>query len=142
MDTFALIVVGYCALGFGCLWLSVWLAARRIRRLVFRAAIHAAIFSVWFSPGAVAGQGGAVPAPLWISFVGELSQYHNAAVEDAERRHDFPNQDPPDRLPLQFWWYSIGIELMIFVIVWVLAFLVTLGLGAIYRRWQARISAA
>lgn len=62
------IVILYVALGIWLLWLSVKYT-RRITSVILRAVIPAIVFAVWFSPGAVAGEGGVGPAPLWLAFL-------------------------------------------------------------------------
>jgi hypothetical protein len=69
-----ILIIGYVAFGIGLLWLSVRLT-RSIPSLVGRAAIHGAVFALWFSPGMFAGNGGRIPGPLWLALLTHKSAF-------------------------------------------------------------------
>jgi hypothetical protein len=122
MDTFMLIIITYAAFGIGLLWLSVRLA-RRIRLVCLRAGIYAAVFAFWFSPGIVAGEGGAAPAPLWLAFWSSTSRFlTNRSTE------------PDNPWPLHYWKQDVYYGSITFAIVWAVAFVVSLSVIGI-RRW-------
>lgn len=64
----------YVGIGVGLLWLSVKLA-KRVDSVFLRAAIYGVVFSVWFSPGVLTGNCGALVVPLWLAFILQPSQY-------------------------------------------------------------------
>jgi hypothetical protein len=123
MDTFLLIIIAYVAFGIGLLWLSVRLA-RRIRSAIFRAAIHAAVFAAWFSPGLDVGEGGAMPAPLLLLFWDSTSRL----LSDLRT-------EPGNPWPLHYWRQGMFWGIIILAIVWVVAFLIILCIAGIRRRW-------
>jgi hypothetical protein len=127
MDTFTLIIIAYLVFGAGLLWLSVRLA-RRIRSARFRAAIHAAVFALWFSPGVAVGEGGAMPAPLWLVFLDGTSRL----VSDLSARTSGALYNP---WPLHYWLNGMFWGIIILAIVWVVVFLVILCMAGIRRRW-------
>jgi len=108
MELFALIVVLYVALGVGLLVLSVTLA-RRIPAAALRLLIHSGVFAAWFSPGGVAGEGGAGPAPLWLAFLD--STWHLFSTMRTETGQYNP-------WPLHWWWQGTRAGIVVLGIVW------------------------
>src|SRR4051812_44033919 len=105
MGTLLILAVAYAAFGIWLVSLSVRLA-RSVPSLFRRAAIHSAIFSVWFSPGLIGGNGGALPVPLWLALVA------NKPV------------------------YALWVSGVTFVVVWAISCVVAVGAAGIRHRFR------
>jgi hypothetical protein len=105
MGLLLLLVIAYIAFGILLLSLSVKFA-RSIPYLFWRASIHGAVFSFWFSPGMFAGNGGRIPGPLWLALLTNKSAF------------------------------SASVSSMTLVFVWGAACIVTLCAAGIRRRFQ------
>lgn len=103
-------ILVYIAIGVGLIRLSIW-RTKRIRSFALRIAIHTAVFTLWFTPGLAATEGGAMPGPLWLIAL------------DARQKLDHP----------------LVVEM--FLACWVVTWIVTLGGVAIWRPFPKKESA-
>jgi hypothetical protein len=128
-DTIAFYVIGYVVFGAAFLWLSVRLS-RRIRSVMLRAAISAGVFALWFSPGGIAGEGGAAVVPLWMAVISSTSTFleHSRA-------------EPSNPWPLHYWRQDMIGGIITLAILWSIAFAVILCIVGI-RRWLRKDESA